>query len=825
MPVLKLKKKADNYHSLTWKDNGLLSWHVVNTKTMSKTPCYHCGNLCDDQHITVGDKSFCCTGCKTVYQLLSENDMACYYDFQNNPGAVPQEIQGKYDYLSNESIVSKLVEFEDDAFQIATLYIPHIHCSSCIWVLENLQKLNGGVVSSQVNFPKKTVRIHYNTEKTSLKDMVMLLSSIGYEPYISLEDTVSKSKTVNRTLIYKLGISGFAFGNIMFLSFPEYFEVSEFWLEKYKYVFRWLMLIFSLPVVFYAAQDYFISAYKGLRSKLLNIDVPIALGISVLFIRSSAEVILDLGTGFFDSLSGLVFFLLLGKFFQQKTYNFLSFERDYKSYFPIAVTRIKKGKEENIEIYDVEKGDRLLIRNQELIPVDGILMSASTQIDYSFVTGESKPVTKKSGDKIFAGGKQLEGVIEMEVLTSVSQSYLTQLWTNDVFNKNKASSFQSLTDGISKYFTMVVISIALVATAIWMFLDVSKALNVFTAVLIIACPCAIALAAPFTLGNMLRIFGKHKLYLKNAQVIEKLAKINKAVFDKTGTITTTQESDIAYDGEVLTAQQESALKSLLRNSNHPLSRKIYDDMDAVAILELDEFEEHTGKGIAGEFSGGNLVKAGSSTFVKAHKDPYNYDTSVHVSFNDAYKGKYTIKNSYREGVKDVFDTLETDYELSILSGDNEGERDYLKSILPKNTTLYFNQKPEHKLAFIEQNQQNDNHVMMVGDGLNDSGALAQSDVGIAVSEDINVFSPACDGILSAEKFRKIPLFLKLAKQSMKVIRMAFLVSLIYNVIGLYFAVTGQLSPVIAAILMPLSSISIVVFTTISTNLISKKLTS
>ena len=791
---------------------------------MSSQNCYHCGISCDNTSIQIEEKSFCCNGCKTVYELLSENEMSCYYDFQNNPGAIPQEIKGKYDYLSNESIVSKLVEFEDDTFQIATLYIPHIHCSSCIWVLENLQKLNAGIVSSQVNFPKKTVRVHYNTQETSLKDVVILLSSIGYEPYISLEDTSSTTKKVDRSMIYKVGIAGFAFGNIMFLSFPEYFEVSEFWLEKYKYVFRWLMLFFSLPVVFYAANDYFISAYKGLRSKLLNIDVPIALGITVLFVRSSAEVIFDLGTGFFDSLAGLVFFLLLGKFFQQKTYNFLSFERDYKSYFPIAVTRINKGKEENVEIYDVEKGDRLLIRNQELIPVDGVLMGPSAQIDYSFVTGESKPITKKSGDKLFAGGKQLEGVIEMEVLTSVSQSYLTQLWTNDVFNIDKVSSFQSFTDSISKYFTIVVLSIAFVATTVWLVFDPSKALSVFTAVLIIACPCAIALAAPFTSGNMLRIFGRHKLYLKNAQVIEKLAKINKAVFDKTGTITTTQQSELSYEGELLTAKQESALKSLLRNSNHPLSRKIYDDLKEVEVLELEHFNEFTGKGVEGAFDGYHM-KAGSSSFVKAEIDPFNYDTSVHISFNNQYAGKYTIKNSYREGVKNVFRTLSSDCEVAILSGDNEVEKDFLTSLLPRNTEMYFNQKPEHKLSFIEESQQNNHHVMMVGDGLNDSGALAQSDVGIAVSEDINVFSPACDGILSAEKFSEIPLFLKLAKQSMKIIRTAFLISLVYNIIGLYFAVTGQLSPVVAAILMPLSSISIVVFTTIATNMISKKLIS
>jgi Cu+-exporting ATPase len=666
--------------------------------------------------------------------------------------------------------------------------------------------------------------LHYKTQDTSLKEVVILLSAIGYEPYISLEDSSGTTKKVDRSLVYKLGIAGFAFGNIMFLSFPEYFEVSEFWLEKYKYVFRWLMLFFSLPVVFYAANSYFISAYKGLRSKLLNIDVPIALGISLLFLRSSVEVIFDFGTGFFDSLSGLVFFLLLGKFFQQKTYNFLSFERDYKSYFPIAVTRMNQGKEENIEIYEVEKGDRLLIRNQELIPVDGILISPAAQIDYSFVTGESKPISKTSGDKLFAGGKQLDGMIEMEVLTSVSQSYLTQLWTNDVFNKDKVSSFQSFTDSISKYFTFVVLTIALVATSFWLVLDASKALSVFTAVLIIACPCAIALAAPFTLGNMLRIFGRHKLYLKNAQVIEKLAKIDKTIFDKTGTITTTQRSELTYEGEPLTAKQTSALKSLLRNSNHPLSRKIYEDLHESEVTDLSGFEEFTGKGVSANLNG-IFIKAGSASFVKAEKDPFNYDTSVHISFNDQYTGKYTIQNSYRKGVKEVFGVLSTDCEVAILSGDNEGEKDFLTSLLPKNTAMHFNQKPEHKLAFIECSQQNNHHVMMVGDGLNDSGALAQSDVGIAISEDINVFSPACDGILSAEKFSQILLFMKLAKQSMKIIRAAFLISLVYNIIGLYFAVTGQLSPVVAAILMPVSSVSIVVFTTIATNSVSKKLIS
>ena len=790
---------------------------------MDANNCFHCGlEYSINEEIIFDEKKFCCNGCKTVYEIFSQNDLTCYYDFQNAPGATPQEIDGKYDFLDDDKIISKLLEFNENTLCIVSLYIPHIHCSSCIWILENLHKLQKGVSTSQVNFPEKKVRITFDSSKVKLKELVCLLSSIGYEPYISLDNYNEEIKNVDRSLIYKLGIAFFCFGNIMLLSFPEYFEVEEFWINQYRGFFRWLIFSLSLPSFLYSASDYYISAYKSITSKMLNIDIPIALGILVMFIRSTVDIIFDLGQGFFDSLTGLIFFMLLGKLFQQKTYSFLSFERDYKSYFPIAITKLNAdGTEIPIQVYGIEKGDRLLIRNQELIPVDGILISEKTSIDYSFVTGEAIPIKKNSGDKVYAGGKIIGKVVELEVLFSVSQSYLTQLWSNDVFQKKIDQKHKTITDKISQYFTPILLVLALVVFGIWLFIDVSTAFNVLTAILIVACPCALALTAPFTLGNVLRIMGNQKMYLKNATVIEQLAKVDTIVFDKTGTITSNKKSSINFHGEDFSEYDRKIIKSALRGSNHPLSRKIYDFLPDLEKYEATFFNEITGKGIEAKINN-HKVLIGSSAFVKFIETNETKQTKVHIKIDEIYKGYFVFDNQYRNGLEDLFQKLNSKYELIILSGDNEGEKETLKEILPLNTQLIFNQKPEQKLEYIEKLQLQGKNVMMIGDGLNDAGALAQSNVGISISENVNVFSPACDGIMDASQFSKIEYYLAFSKNAMRTIYMSFGLSILYNIVGLSFAITGNLSPLVAAIIMPLSSITVVSFVTIMSNYYSKK---
>ncbi len=791
-----------------------------------KLTCYHCGlEMSENETVWFDEKPFCCNGCKTVYEILNQNKLAKYYKINETPGIkntqIDQEIKHKYAYLDDPDIEQKLLEFEGGPVKIVNFYIPNIHCSSCIWVLENLDKLNPYITHSEVNFPAKNVRVTYQGDHLTLREIVEILASIAYPPLISLDDLEKDKKKSNKKLLYQLAIAGFSFGNIMLMSLPEYIQQQGFWIEKFAPLFRWLIFALTLPVVFFAAQDYFDSAIKGLRQKIINVDILIALGITVLFLRSTYEILTGTGTGYFDSLTGLVFFLLLGKYFQRITYDYLSFERDYKSYFPIAVTKLVGDKEEVVQIKDLKAGDRFLIRNEEIIPVDGILMKNKALIDYSFVTGESMPIEKKVGDKLLAGGKQKGSYIEIEAISDVDNSYLTKLWSREAFKENNTQTIKSLTDKISQYFTFVILSIAFLAGLYWAVTDHwSTAIWVITAVLIVACPCALALSAPFAFGNILRKFGYHQFYLKNAQVVEDLSKIDTIVFDKTGTLTKQDKYKLRYEGQILSDEDQSIIKTMVKASNHPLSRLIYEYFHNASIKNLDFITEITGKGIEAKV-GDDAYKIGSAPFTGAQSEEES--TQVFICKNTHILGTFIFEANYRPGLPHLFKQLDKDYKLYVLSGDNAHEETALKALLPSNLIYKFNQSVHDKMNFIYELQKQGKRIMMIGDGLNDAGALQQADVGVALSDDTNVFTPSSDGILKGDRLIQLPRFLKIAKQSKYIIYLSFMIAFLYNIIGLGFAITNHLTPIVAAILMPISSISIVVFVTLLTNIISNSL--
>ncbi len=788
-----------------------------NTTTNSNS-CYHCGEDCGSVPVLLHEKLFCCNGCKTVYEILSQSNACDYYKYEEHPGlkAGTHQDDSRYAYLDNDDIRRELLEFSEDGVSKVKLFIPAIHCSSCIWLLENLQRLHEGVMHSTVNFIKKEVIITFHDARLTLRQLIELLASVNYIPQLSLDNLQKGAKRkINRGIYYRLGVAGFCFGNIMLFSFPAYLSVNDAVENLLRQNFGLLNILFGIPVAFYSGSVFLTSAYKGLKKKFISIDVPIAIGILVLFFRSAYEIISGTGAGFMDSLAGLVLFLSIGRWYQDKTYQALSFERDYRSYFPVAVTTISDaGVESIIPLKNLKTGMQILVRNQELVPADALLVKGEGSIDYSFISGESTPVTKLQGDRIYAGGRQLGTSIELIVEREVAQSRLTELWNQDITGGEKQTRWDTILDVISRYFTVIILCLAAGSGVTWWFINPSQSFVVVTAILIVACPCALSMTYPFALGGAMRIFGRNSFYLKRTGVVEALSKIDTIVFDKTGTITSNDGFSADFSSLNASQEQLQAVSSLVRHSTHPASVAINRQLQGFTALPVTGFREVPGKGIAGLVQG-HYLKIGSEEFVTGAATMKASGSRIYISVDDELAGFVGMNNQYRDGMKDVLSELALHYELHLLSGDNDAELPNLLAFFPSREHLNFNKSPKDKLEYIRNLKASGKRVLMIGDGLNDAGALRESDCGISIADDIYHFSPACDAILESGQFSRLPDFLAFSHTAMRIVFISIGLSFLYNVVGLSFAITGNLSPVVSAILMPLSSVTIVAFVTLS----------
>jgi P-type Cu+ transporter len=779
---------------------------------MSSETCYHCGDAIIGNPVVYQEKEFCCNGCKGVYQLLSENNLANFYKMERQPGTKPSAANAhKYNFLDVDSIRTKFIEFEDGDLTRVNLHLPTIHCSSCIYLLENIAKIEPNIVSCQVNFAKREASIVFRGEKLPLSRLADLLDKIGYPPNFGSRGQSDKKE--DRTYLYKLGIAGFAFGSIMLWSFPEYLGIqSDF--QDFRNFTSYLSFGISIPVILYSARDYFISAYKALRYRSLNLDVPITIGIIALYAQSVYSILHGDGPGYMDSFAGFIFFLLIGKWFQSKTYRMLSFERDYTSYFPLAITRISSEGEEIVEIEQLKEGDTIALRNDEVLPCDSILQSDEAKIDYSFVTGESTPVIKRKGDFVYAGGR-LEGYrVELIVEKESNRSQLTRMWNEIKTDKEEVAGLQYQSK-LSVFFLAALLIVALIASVIWAFLDPTQITRIVVSILIVACPCALALSGPFTFGNIMRLLGRKGLYLKNTGVIERLNKTTDIVFDKTGTLTNGSALNGHYFGADLNTLQKQVFYSLANSSTHPLSRMIADYLrheSEIKTVPIENFEEIKGKGISGEYDG-QLYKLGSASFCEVDKTE-EQETASYISV-DKTTGRFAADADLRPGIDIVLQRL-SNYRLHVISGDSNKDEEKMGSLFPVNSQIHFNYSPKDKLDYVAQLQVQGKRVCMIGDGLNDAGALAKANVGIAVSEDVFRFTPSSDAIIEASKLNSLDSLLKTSAFSKTMIMVCMVFSISYNVVGLSFAITGNLSPLVAAILMPISSITVVFLSTFMT---------
>ena len=767
-----------------------------------ETTCFHCSDELPSHPLFADNHSFCCNGCKQVYLLLSANNLGGYYQEGIPAGVRPSQKSYYFEQFDLPELQSKWITFQEGSTVKVELHLPQIHCASCIYLLEHLHKLNEGIQFSAVNFPNKMVSIIFDKEQVKLSEIAQLLTKIGYTPDFS---EISKKKFTDKRLLFQLGVAGFAFGSIMLWSFPEYLQTDRTYFGV-RNLSSWLSFFVSIPVLFYSSADYFRAALGALKTKHLNLDVPITIGIIALYARSCYAIFKNEGPGYMDSFSGFIFFLLIGKWFQNKTFQWLAFDRDYRSYFPVAVLRKEEKTLELTSIEELKVADTIVVRNEEIIPADSILLSQEAFIDYSFVTGESEWVKKESGDFIYAGGKLCGSTAELKVVKSTNRSNLISLWNND--EKSSEDRFVIRQDRIAAKFIAATLLIAAGSSLAWWFIDPSVIPGLVTSVLIVTCPCALALSGPFTFGNMLRKLGKHGFYLRSTTIIEKLQQVDVVVFDKTGTLSEQTTHQCTFSGIPVTYREACELLTLTEHAVHPYSktvhryiRSLFPDAKIIEGIELPV--EYAGQGISDSSN-----KIGKASFCGI-TDILEKETNVCWSVNGHYRGSFHMESNWRPDIQKFIRKFGKNYPLIVLSGDKNSDEETLKTFFPSGTRYFFNQQPKDKKQLISNLIAEGKKPLMIGDGLNDSGALQSAFAGIALSDDLVRFTPASDAILKGDHLVFLDDYMTYISNGKRFLKWCFLFSLSYNISGIAFAVTNSLTPFVAAVIMPLSSITVV----------------
>ncbi len=787
--------------------------------TTSENVCYHCGEKCIEQRHISDEKSFCCEGCLTVYELLGSGDLCNYYNLEQTPGSkLDPSVSQNYIILDEPKIAEKFILFEDKSVRQISFYIPFIHCSSCIYLLQNLHRLSPHINFSTVNFTTKKVQITYDTEGISLSGLAQLLASVGYAPLITESTDEHIKKRAPRVL--EIGVAGFCFGNIMLFSFPEYLGLNLSGNNTWLSFFRYLSFSLSLPVFFYSAREFWRQAWAGIRHKSANISIPVALALIIIFGRSCFEVFSGTGAGYFDSLSGLVFFMLLGRFVQDKTLGALNHDRDFRSYFPMAIQVERAGKMLVETLEEVKSGDILSIAEGEVLPMDGVLLDEQASIDYSFLTGENLPKLIQKNEKLFAGGMNKSKASRYIVSKPFSQSQFASLWQNSVFTE-EAQNKNELLDKVSWYFTLIVLILSFVAFGYWYSAGESvKAWDALSTSLIVACPCALLLSATFARGFVMqRLFSK-QMYLRSADVLEDLYKVKSVIFDKTGTLTEIDRNSVAYEGKAMNSTQKTLLSSVMSASTHQLAQVLRGLIHVSPHTESTvESVKESEQSIEGWVEN-HHVEIGTPRYLGvAVKKKSGLEIALLIDKEEI--GRFIIKNTYRSEIPKLFKSL-INYPLFVLSGDREANKSQLLEELQFSGEAHFDLTAQEKLDFVKE-LESKTPSMVIGDGVNDAGALKQATVGVALIEDSYSFSPANDVMLPNPKIGNLPQLLKLGSKTRLIIFSTFVYSLVYNSFGLTLALSGNLTPVVAAVLMPASSLGIILLSFLGSRLVTRRL--
>lgn len=803
---------------------------------MSKIICNHCHlSFSNDIMIKDNDLNFCCKGCQGVYHILKSDGLDSFYEkLGNKTIAPPLEIKNdditKFDSLN---FINNYVKKTKEGFYQIDLIIEGIHCAACVWLNEKILYDTKGISEANINFTTNKARVIWDGDILKLSEIILKIRSIGYNAYAydsSIAD--EKASKAKQDYFIRMMVAVVCTMNIMMLSVAKY---TGFFTGISKEVMDMIHIgefILTTPVLFYSGWVFYKGAYYGLKNKIVNMDLLVSTGATMSYIYSIFILFGIKGDSYFDSVAMIITFVLVGKYLEVIGKKSAVDTLDkIKSTLPLEANVLVGNEIKVVALNSVKIGDIIELRVGEKVPVDGVIISGNGTFDESSLTGESIPLYKKTGENLYSGTINLDSLIHFEVTKDFKNSTFSSIVTLLEDSLNSKPLIQTLANKLSRGFSLIILTIAFFTFIIWYYfgLDLGiiydgtnqfeRSFIVAVSVIVIACPCALALATPMASLVGISELAKKSLLFKEAKFIETLANATTVVFDKTGTLTKGQLSIVNVVIHDENIHKLNLLYSLLDSSNHPISVCVKNYLENNYTLErksLRDVKNIEAKGLRGfyknqegkefELLGGNvelLKEFGIEIDFESNNSVYLF------AINKEVIASFELEDEIKEDAKELIDYLKNkNIEVVMLTGDNKNVARKVANTL-KIDSFFASQTPSSKAQFIRQLKQDGKTVVMVGDGVNDSVALANADVAIAMGNSADVSLDVSDIVLLNSKLNSLKDAFIISKKTYKHIKQNLVFSLFYNAVTVPLAMAGFVIPLVAALSMSLSSIVVI----------------
>lgn len=794
--------------------------------------CFHCGEKVRETStltLTVFGKleSFCCRACLFAAETILNSGLSQYYLSRTesvapfSPGTLLSSAECSF--FDNPDNLSEFSSHTTPDERSTLLTIEGIHCAACGWLIKNRLLPLDGVTAISVNPASQKAQLSWQPQKIHLSRILNHLAELGYKatPLWLLTQNSETEKHHKKTL-RRLGVAGIGMMQVMMFSIGLYAGAFSGIDDLHKELLRWVSLLISSCVLLYSGPPFFISAFKGLKAKTLNMDVPIALTIGSTYLISIWATLNHQGEVYFDAVTMFIFFLTLGRFLEASGRHKAnqSAQALLKCLPHTAIRLLNNGNSEVVSIHTLQAGEKILIKPGTTIPVDGRIVTGESSVDESLLTGEMNPKQKQSGDQVLGGSQNVDGILELEVTHRVQNSLLSNIMQLMERGLAEKPDIAVIADKVASYFIGVLLLVAACVFIVWCFIDADRALWITLSVLVISCPCALSLATPIALTAASNALMKKGVLITRSNVIEKLAQADSLIFDKTGTLT--QGRFFLQKIVPLSNLNETEcleLATLLeKNSEHPISVAFKQRGELSSTQFITDIKNVANQGMEGEIKGQRyrIGKASFSAALYASSPPVytpaqslTTSQSILLSSQDGPIAWFEIEDSLRPGVIAVIENLHARHlNLQMLSGDPSPSALALAHSLDFDSA-YNNYSPTDKMAFVQQLQQKGHHVIMVGDGINDAPVLAQANISFAMGSGTDLAKTSADIVLLNADIKQIPVTLDMAQRTLKIIRQNTTWAIVYNALALPLAALGYVEPYISTIGMSVSSLVVV----------------